>query len=228
MRGLILCALLVFLVCATGVNAVSPFQNLDFQSANLSEIPAGQFGGNVPITNALPFWTGYLGTNRVTQALHNSITLGNVSIDILGPNWDASPLILGQYTVMLQSGGNPFGGGAANAAIAQVGLVPVNTQSILLDVIGTNFSLSFSGQIIPLSTVGSGLNYTVYGGNVSVFAGQVGELRVSTFNPDGTAIELGPITFSTQAIPEQSSVSLLLGGVLGLFFWQRTRHKPAQ
>ncbi|MEI2723190.1 MAG: hypothetical protein V9H26_06480 [Verrucomicrobiota bacterium] len=52
---LLLLALLVSLsVCAFGQGT---FRNLDFESANVT----GYSTGGVPITNALPGWTGYIG-----------------------------------------------------------------------------------------------------------------------------------------------------------------------
>src|SRR6266436_309416 len=90
------------------------FVNLDFESADLTPIPPGQFGGSAPIGFALPGWTGYLGTNRVSSVLQNNLTLGTASLDILGPNWNnvgGIRIIDGQYTVMLQPGFDPFGSG---------------------------------------------------------------------------------------------------------------------
>src|SRR5262245_34159592 len=75
----------------SSVQAQGTFQNLDFESANLSPIPPGQFGGFVPSTSAIPNWVGYLGSNQVAQVLQNNLTFGAASIDILGPNW-SSPL----------------------------------------------------------------------------------------------------------------------------------------
>src|ERR1017187_649483 len=204
------------------------FQNLDFENANLSVIPSGEFGGSVPITNAIPFWVGYLGTNQVTQVLQNNLTLGNASIDILGPDWNTSVILQGQYTVELQPGQNPFtGSGLVNASLAQVGLIPTNAKSIMLEALGTgtNFTVSFAGQTISLSAIGSGPNYTLFGGDISSFADQVGELRLSTLSPLGAGVLLDAISFSTQAIPEPSGLSLVMMGIAGLGVWRLASRK---
>ena len=107
------------------------FVNLDFESATLFPVPSGQFGGEVSSTNAIPGWTGSLGTIQVTQVLQNNFTLGNASIDILGPNWSFAGIIEGQYTLVLQPGFDPFGSGHdVSASISQTGLVPADARSI--------------------------------------------------------------------------------------------------
>src|SRR5438876_9729900 len=93
----------VYLGCIVGLLAQS-FQNLNFESASLTPIPTGQYGDYVPITNALPHWTAYIGTNQVTQVLQNNMTLGDASIDIFGPQWFTNQIIQGRYTLELQSG----------------------------------------------------------------------------------------------------------------------------
>jgi hypothetical protein len=229
MRKGIVCSLLLFLSCATGLLA-QVFQNLDFEDANLSVIPSGQFGGNVSITNALPSWTGYLGTNQVTQVLQNNLTLGAASIDIFGPVWNGF-ILQGQYTAELQAGLKPGADvsitNLVNASLAQVGLVPANAKSITLEAAGTgtNLTVSFAGQTILLSAIGSGPNYTLFGGDISSFAGQVGELRLSTLSPLGAGVLLDAITFSTQAIPEPNSFTLLMMAVTGLGLWRLTSRK---
>lgn len=217
------CSLLLYLSCASTLFAQA-FQNLDFEDANLSPIPEGQYGGLVPITNAVPYWTGYFNTKQVSQVLQNNFTLGAPSIDILGPNWGSSSIIQGQYTLVLQSGTDDhpdFTNVLYNAAVGQVGVIPVNSKSILMKVSGANFSVSFAGQVIPVSILGSGPNYTLYGGDVSAFGGQLGELRLSSaFLPGdpysgGGAID--DISFSTQAIPEPSTLALTVAALTLLF-----------
>ena len=49
------------------VRAQGNFANLGFESANLSPIPSGEFGGPVSSLNAVPSWIAFLGTNQATQ-----------------------------------------------------------------------------------------------------------------------------------------------------------------
>ncbi|MGD0649804.1 MAG: hypothetical protein ABSA97_01445 [Verrucomicrobiia bacterium] len=165
MRKGLVYSLVLYLSCTSGLLRQT-FQNLDFEDADLAPV---QYGGFVPITDAIPHWTGYLGTNQVTQVLQNNSTLGDASIDIFGPDWPYGGIIQGQYTALLQCGGNPFTRDSSDlldASLAQVGLVPVSAKSIQLEVfpwLGASFAVSFDGQAIPLSPVGSGPSYTLYG-----------------------------------------------------------------
>ncbi len=78
------------------VVAQGAFQNLDFESANLPPIPAGQNGGDVSITAALPAWSADIGTTPVSQVLQNNYDLGSASVSILTPNWSGvNPGIIG-------------------------------------------------------------------------------------------------------------------------------------
>ena len=196
--------------------AQGTFQNLNFENANLSPIPSGQFGSAVSITDALPGWNGYLGTNETTGVLQNNSTLGSASIDILGPNWASGGIIEGQYTVLLQFGRGLSGipGDNVYAAISQVGLVPATARSILY-YSGTPsssvapISVLFASQQIPVAVVASTATFTIYGGDVSAFAGQTGALR---FEGNGF---LDAIQFSAQQIPEPGTFGLFgLGGLL--------------
>jgi len=232
MKKWVVCFLFVYLGY-TSVLWAQAFQNLDFEDANLSPIPPGQYGGLVSIADAFPYWTGYLGTNQVTQVLQNNFTLGNASIDIFGPDLSTASLLQGQYTLVLQAGQDPFRTfdiNLINASLAQVGLVPANAKSIMLEAAGagTNFTVSFAGQTISLTPLGNGPNYTLFGGDITSFTGQVGELRLSTLSPSGPGVLLDAISFSTEAIPEPSALGLVVAGVLGLFFSKRTHGKTVQ
>ena len=145
--------------------------NLDFESAELSPIPSGQFGGSVSITNALPGWTGSISASQVTQVLQNNLTLGLPSIDILGPNWSFGAIIEGQYTLVLQPGGSAT---YSSASISQTGFVPSGTRSLQFKAqTYSAFSVSLGGQALSLTPLGTGGNYTLYGADVSSFAGQI-------------------------------------------------------
>ena len=87
------------------VSGQSTFQNLDFESADLPPISAGQYGWGVSIASALPGWSASINGVPVTQVFQNNYTLGEASIDILGPNWNSVDpgIIDGDYTVFLRS-----------------------------------------------------------------------------------------------------------------------------
>jgi hypothetical protein len=74
--------------------------------------------------------------------------------------------------------------------------------------------------MIPLQTFS---NYTLYGGDVSAFAGQVSQLSFASL-AGGAPNELlvDNIQFSSQLIPEPSVFGLL--ALVGLFLGLRRRH----
>jgi hypothetical protein len=205
------------------------FVNLDFESANLSPIPSGQYGGEVSSTDAIPGWTGFLGTSQVTQVLQNNFTLGNASIDILGPDWTGG-IIEGQYTLVLQPGVDPFGSGnAVSASVSQVGSVPANAKSIqfkayVYPAFAADFSVSFAGQNLSLLALATGTNYTLYGADISSSAGKVGTLTISTVaQPNIAPYYFDSIVFSPSSVPEPSSLAL---GALGALLLGFRRWRP--
>ena len=212
------------------------FADLGFEQASLSPVPSGQYGGFVPIASALPGWIGYLGTNQVTQVLQNNYTLGSASIDILGPGW-TNGIIQGRYTVVLQEGqdaSQPFPV-LINASISQVGLVPTTAKSIQLKESGSgDFTVSFAGQnlaLIPLGVgTGVGINYTLYGADISMFAGQAGALTITELVSQGISPPdyFDSIVFSPQTVPEPSALSLFTICILLVCGWKKRPNQPRQ
>jgi hypothetical protein len=218
----------VVLLSALSARAQGTFQNLDFEDANLSPIPAGQFGGFVPIASALPDWAGYLGSTPVTQVLQDNYTLGAAEIDIIGPNW--GPVIEGQYTVVLEPGTATFSGsgGFVSASISQTGVVPENAASLQFKAeTSTPFSVSMGGDNLSLFPLGTGANlvtgakYTLYGANISGFEGQVETLTITALAGPNNPDYFDSFNFSTTTVPEPSVVELMvIGGLLfGALSW---------
>lgn len=198
------------------------FVNLDFESANLSVIPSGQFGSLVPITDALPGWTGYVGTIQLTQVLQNNATLGAPSIDILGPNWNAINIIEGQYTVVLQPGG--VGPSFESASISQSGMVPIYARSLQFKaVMFSPCSVSLGGQTLSLIPLQTGANYTLYGADISSFAGQVENLAITALAAPNSADYFDSFVFSPSTVPEANAFGLFALG--GLFLGLSRRRK---
>ena len=204
------------------------FQNLDFESAHVPDLPPDQYEF-VPFSDALPGWTGYFGTNPATTALHNTFTLGLYNVSILGPDFTFPggevQILDGQYSAMIQSGEYPPSP-PVPTSIAQTGLVPFGAHSIQMSVWGNlpsdiiGFSVNLGGHPINLLVVAESLhNYTVYG-DVSSFAGQVLELRI-TASPlpadSNTSFELDDISFSPAYVPEPRVGTLLVMGALLIF-----------
>ncbi len=207
---------LALLLSAAGAGGQGTFQNLDFEHPLL---PLNPVNFKVPIANALPGWTGYIGSGQVDQVWYDTITLNAASISLQGVNGFIQPF-QGRYSVGLESSdpGNQF-----MAALAQVGRIPDYAVSLLFYASPYNtLQVTFAGQAISLGRVGTGSGYDIMGGDISAFAGQTGELRfISGIGPDGQggAGFLDNIQFSPQSIPEPSVLGLSALGAL-LLGWR--------
>lgn len=183
------------------------FQNLDFESANLAGFSPG---ASVPITDALPAWTGYINGNPVDRVFYDNIFLSGPSIaviDSLTPFFP--PPIQGSYSAYLHAG----------ASIGQTGQIPDSAASVIF--LNNPFSainVSFGGQNIPMVQLGTSGNNIIMAGNVSSFAGQTGELLFA-----GGGL-FDDIQFSNQAIPEPSTYCLFGLGAL-LLGWRFLRKR---
>lgn len=224
-------------VCAEPFSATAQgtFQNSDFESAQLSPSPLQNYPNPVPITSAMPGWTAYLGTTQQSQVQYNTTTLGEASIAVIGPTWTTiNPGIIdGNYSVILQAGDDPINEAIRdNASIEQNGTVPLNAESLQLKAWNPYgaLSVSFAGnvlQLIPLSSGASpsGQPYTLYGANISSFAGHTGELDfTSVFDQYFPNVVLDNVAFSTQAVPEPSPLALT--GIGALLFAMYRRFAP--
>jgi hypothetical protein len=199
------------------------FVNLDFESANVPFVPAGQAGQDVTVAQGLPGWTAYLGGNVIAQIGHNDLSLGGAYISIQGPQWNSAQILQGNYTVFLESRIYGAGLGPQKAAIGQTGLIPAAAQSLrFVESAGEGpLQVTFNGQLVPLVALVFGANRTTYGGDISAFAGQTGELRFTSPEslPTGQgAALLDAITFSGLPVPEPGVSSLVISGLalLGL------------
>lgn len=216
--------LCTFVFCALlSAQAQGTFQNLGFESANLTPVPSGQGGSLVPISDALPSWTGYIGTNQLTTVLQNSLTLGNASIDILGPDWIGNGIIEGEYSVILQPSFDPFGSSQnVSASISQSALVPADALSLQFKAqTYSSFTVSLGGQMLSLIPLGTGSNYTLYGADISSFAGQPQPetLTITALAAPNTVDYFDSFVFSPLSVPEPSIFGLFALG--GLFFGLR-------
>lgn len=200
------------------------FTNLDFESANLPPVPSGQYGGAVPISDALPGWTGYINGSQVKTILQNNLLVGGSSIDILGPDWNTTGIIEGNYTVLLQ-GGSPA---TYSAAIAQTNLIPVTARSLEFKSNSSSSSqplaVTIGGQPISLIPLLTTSTYTLYGGNISAFSGKTEELRFTALGASSLYFSIDSMVFSSEVVPEPGVLVLFVLGslVLGL------RHLPTR
>lgn len=164
-------ALLVLSCSALGQG----FQNLDFESSTITQT---QPAGMVSETNALPGWiAGAFPLNHLpTVGFNNAVSNGVYysGVFLLGTN--SGSAIEGGFSVLLQVAAGP--GITQAASIDQTALVPVGSQSILFKAQpgSGSFVVSLGSQTIPLFAQSTGSNYTLYGGDISAFAGQTLDL----------------------------------------------------
>ena len=184
------------------------FQNLDFESVIPPLNP--DLNSRVPIANALPGWTAYISSGPIDWVLYNNVYLGGPSLaltDSLVPYPSLLP-IQGDYSVLF---------GPYSAAIGQIGQIPFDAHSLVFLIReSSHLGASFAGQGIPLVQFGTSGNNIIMAGDISLFAGQTGELRFV-----GTGL-FDDIQFSNQSIPEPSTICLCGLGALFLGWrWRR-------
>ena len=218
----IIFAIAVLLLAEAGF--AQNFVNLNFESANVPTILLGQPSPGVSSTNGIPGWTPYFNGQPVSQIAHNDDSIGGALIIIEGPDWFPSQILQGLYSVKIFGDSN-LSGNSENTnttAIGQAGQIPANALSLTF--LGSFFfgvQVMFNGQSLPYSAIGSGANYTIYGADISAFAGQTGELRF--FAPINASGLLDDIQFSTQPIPEPSGLALFDVSTLLFGFFRRRK-----
>lgn len=195
------------------------FQNLNFESANVQQ---SQTFGFVNSTAALPGWTIFYETNdpQVQVGYNVGAVFGVVGplVSLMGTNTGGISSISGNFSVFLQGGevvtvpgGGPY---VPETYLNQTGLVPADTQSITFEAQpGTAMLLlSLNGQDVPFTALATESDYTLYGGNIPAFAGQVSDLEF-TVGLYGTGWNLDSINFSAQSVPEPSTLTLIVAGI---------------
>jgi hypothetical protein len=202
----------VFLfLAASSALAQGTFVNLNFEAANVTDLPYPGSGDVVAISNGVPGWSiaPQLGPGLMG---HNSLPLGGAAVEIFGPDWPSTQILEGFYTVGLF---HSIAGPPVNASIFQTGQIPMGTRSLQFYGNGA-YALSFAGHEVPLVAIGTGFNYTIFGGDVSTFAGETGELL---FTGDGL---LDNIVFSPTAVPEPGVLAFFALGTV-LLTWRFLR-----
>jgi hypothetical protein len=218
------------------------FTNLNFESASL--VPAGGF--YVQFNQAFPGWIGTVGGVQQTIALSNTVYLDTSGISIINHGWSnplaglgfpyagSGGLIQGNYTAILMSGLGPPAGQPADTTLSQTGLVPANAQSLFFEAYQETdgataiipFGVTLGGQTLSYVPLATGPNYTLYGANISSWAGQTAQLSFTVFaeNPhgDNQYLYLDAIQFSTQSVPEPCELALVALGTWLLGFRRRT------
>lgn len=201
-------------VCAAASSQGQGFTNLDFESAQIIPVSTNGNGSvNVATANALPGWNAFFGTSQLSLIPYDTPpTVLAPAIGLLGGS--QAPAIQGNFDVLLHGG-----------SLSQTAVVPAGAESLLFDVAfgnSTPFLVSMDGQALSYSAIAngvtsSGLNYTVYGADISLFAGETETLAFSTGPGSGGGGILDNIQFSPTTVPEPSAIPLSCLGILILF-----------
>ena len=191
MNRLLFCLTLLIAFSRSPAQAQGTFQNLDFEAAQI--LPGG-----FP-SNSVPGWSAFSGTNQLTTIYYNYA----LSLPIVGL-WGSNSLVIsGNFTLDLSQTGS----------VSQVGFVPADTQSLFFKSVNADpakLVVSLGGESLLYAPISSGANYTLYGVNISQYAGQTAELKFLA--PGLAGAKIDDIEFSSQAIPEPTVFLLILLG----------------
>jgi hypothetical protein len=193
------------LITILSARSQGSFQNLGFESAHSLPPP----GSYVAVVDALPGWTAATGSVQVTAIPYNMV----VAFPRVGLYGSNTLEISGVFSVLLSRDGS----------ISQTGLVAENAESLLFKghwTSATPLGVFLGGQSLSYVAISNGPNYTLYGADISTFAGQTA--RMDFFAQSPSLYLLDDIEFSSQPIPEPASLALLCwGGLLLAARWFR-------
>jgi hypothetical protein len=199
------------------------FVNFGFENTTLTGILVNQYSGYYATNATLPGWSwAPLGTfgngDPNTTVAFNNLALDAPYVTLHGTSDPYGyAAISGKYSILLQ-GGSQFVSSSSYAAIWQTGQIPANAQS--LTYWGGALQVTFNGQPLAPFAIGSGANYTIWGMDISAYAGQVGQLQFTA--PWQTYSLIDNIQFSSSPVPEPSILSML--SICFLFvYWSRKR-----
>jgi hypothetical protein len=204
---------ILVLLCLLQKSYGQGFENLDFESADVT----GYAPGFIPVSSALPDWSAYFisggTTNALTQITYDGISAGTAGIFIEDSSSAFISPLQGAYSVAIF--GSQFE--SETAVISQTGLVPNGTMSLLMDVyLFNSFQITLGGQTINMIPLQTFSNYTLYGGDISSFAGNIETLSlIAPPTGLGNGAEFDNIQFSSLLVPEPGVLGLLaLGGLI--------------
>jgi hypothetical protein len=212
--------LAILLIPALAIFSQGTFQNLDFEEANTSGYGPT---GDIPSAAAFPAWETLVGGVQVSSVGYDAPTLAAAGMYIV----DSPGAIQGNYSAVLE--GSPFGG---TASLTQTGVIPSGTESIQLDANeenGGNFWVEINGDPVNMFSLKPNAGstsygvYTLYGGNVSAWAGQTATLSIIQLVPTQSGpqyipsfMEVDNISFSPAVVTPEPSPFVLtaIGGIL--------------
>lgn len=213
--------LIVSVIIAVATPAQSQgFINLGFESANVqvNNPTYGFLNWNL----AVPGWSHGAGSDSSIvyyRNPHAGITPYYLLVDSISPVYAPGTQLAGNYSLAFASGranSQDFNSAWINSYISQTGNISPSALSVRLLATGAPFKVFVGGAEIPMFSLGG----NSYGGNIAGFAGTLSELKIMNNAPVGalgSALKIDNILFSSVAIPEPSSLTLVaLGLISGL------------
>jgi hypothetical protein len=221
----IILSLVVVILCCE-IASGQGFVNLNFESTTITPVV---FPGGTRYTATVPSWTWTPGGNFVNgdpnSVGYNELALDSPAVNLQGTNSPFASAIQGKYSILLQ-GGSEFVPSNSYSAIWQTGQIPANAKSLIYW--GGALQVTFNGQPLTLIDISNALNYTIWGMDISAYAGQTGVLQFTkpwlpTNFSDGALLD--NIQFSSSAVPEPSEFALSGLGALLLGFRRWTKKR---
>ena len=196
------------------------FVNLNFESAKVV------FNGfQLSVSNALPGWTAYLDATSQSSIGYDTLSAGGAAVLLEDTNVNSfGPYPLqGTYGALLEGASGIFGSNPTAASIGQTGTIPNTAQSLtFFGSLAGNLQVTFNGQLLSFMVISNTLNYTIWGADISPYAGQTGQLLFTA--PLQTGDLLDNIQFSSLPVPEPAEFALAVLGALILGFHYRRSH----
>jgi len=215
----------------------SPFQNLNFDSANTNNLvgdpPLGQAGTTADL---LPGWQLSAENSGILSGIgfnYNSTGLGGYAT-LISPSFAGSYPVVGSYSFAMVPFQN-VQGAFVPQTLSQTGDLAADVRSIRFLSYGTPVSLTANGSLIDLnySPIAGQPGWNPFipvfeaVGDLSPFAGQTVELAFTalrTPNLPGDVVNgLDEITLSTIPVPEPATVAVFALGGIALVGLRRTR-----
>jgi hypothetical protein len=221
---------LIFLCCvgvfrASLIGHAASFQNLNFDSANTNNIfdssGAGHYAGLM--TELMPGWTLVGGTDVAIFVGFNRSQPGSGYATIISPTYVNAYPVIGPYSfAMLPK--YDVQGTFVPYSLSQSGTMPADAKSIHFLSYGAPVQLGVNGSLVPVAYAQRPSDPAWNGlipvfdaaADISPYAGQSVELKFTTLLiPNYQGLNgLDQISFSEIAIPEPSTLALLLSGAL--------------
>jgi hypothetical protein len=217
---------LATVILSSQIASGQSFANLDFEDTTITAVLLNPFSGIYAYIGNIPRWSwsplgNAAGVDPDTEVSLNTIVLNAPAVTLHGVDDIGYPAIEGNYSILLQSGGSRSVPSTGYSAIWQTGQVPSNAKSI--SYWGGALQVTFNGQPLTPVAISNAANYTIWGADISAYAGQTGELRFTkpwlpTSSGDGALLD--NIQFSSMQVPEPSALALC---GLSLLFVSGTR-----